>query len=230
MLIMLLVVALCMWIPSILAATNPWPTVSTLLLCLLNGVGIIMLCQHMNISKMLDVFCAVNYIVPVSAVPYLHDRWSIQLMIMVLEAVVYVLANIREYQTEQATEEAFLSTLLILIASYWMPSLVLLMAVVLAYLIYRRQLTGHVLMALTIAVALVLIYAAPLIYFGWISFTWQTFWRADTLLYWTAPALLTLPLVLNTIFYSGNTLWRGVLYFSYMGLCILTRLVFYFIG
>ena len=89
--------------------------------------------------------------------------------------------------------------LLLGIASYWIPTVVFLTIPVWAYLIYRNLFSGRSLLATFLGYAMVAIWAAVFIFFGWIANPWAHFFALENALGWIPLGAILIAWLASTI-------------------------------
>ena len=100
---------------------------------------------------------------------------------------------------EIAIIDAYSSSLLLGIASYWVPTALYLIIPIMIFLIYRNHFNFRSLMAILIGFATVAIWAAVAIYMGWISNTWAYFFAPELAWGWIPIGSILLAWLSSTI-------------------------------
>jgi hypothetical protein len=103
-----------------------------------------------------------------------------------------------------SVEECFLMAIFFGIASYWLPTVVFLTILVWAYLIYQNLFSGRSFLATFLGYAVVAIWAAVFIFFGWIANPWAHFFAIENALGW-------IPLGAVLLAWLGSTIVRQTL-------------------
>ena len=103
-----------------------------------------------------------------------------------------------------SVEECFLMAIFFGIASYWLPTVVFLTIPVWAYLIYQNLFSGRSFLATFLGYAVVAIWAAVFIFFGWIANPWAHFFAIENALGW-------IPLGAVLLAWLGSTIVRQTL-------------------
>ena len=85
------------------------------------------------------------------------------------------------------------------IASYWLPTVVFLTIPVWAYLIYQNLFSGRSFLATFLGYAVVAIWAAVFIFFGWIANPWAHFFAIENALGWIPSGAVLLAWLGSTI-------------------------------
>ena len=169
--IILIVLGVAMWVPSFLRQENITWLITTLVLVIINTLLITRYFYKGRETNMPSPFVGSTYWLAMSAIPALHTYWQAQLTIMGLLLALLVLLNM-DYQ-HQATEEAFLATLICCIVAV-VPSILFTGVMMLwGYLIAKRQMTWRVWAASLIAIAVRIVLMAMLHYMGWLEMIWM---------------------------------------------------------
>lgn len=217
--ILLSVVGLCMWIPSF-HSQSVVPTLATFLLSLCNAIGIIIVCYKRGISRMFSLFTGYIFILLSAALLPWHSCWQGQLVGLGLILAYLTLNQVNRHLNSSASEETFLATLLIGIVSYWLPSVLCSLLLVIILLILRKSFDGRSFLAIFIGLLLVAIYMGLFIYLGWIDRVWSQFFAPDTLNNWIPIGMIVFSIFMNIFFYSAEHISRGIVFFVYNALCL----------
>lgn len=157
---------LCGWIPALL--TQPLvQTIPTLLLTILNAIVFLWVLVAMGITRDRDGLPLLIYILTVTALPVLHTAWQGQLGVLLLLLVLRLLHT--AFRQKDTTEDSFLTTLLILIGSLWIPDMVWLVPLVWLSYFFLHSLNLRVFLASVIGMAAFAIYVSLAVYLGWIG-------------------------------------------------------------
>lgn len=160
-----------MWIPSLFGKGNMIGTIVTLFLTIINTLLTTQYFYKGGITNLPSMFVAATTWFSLSAIPALHTCWQAQFVIMGCLLALLVLHKI-EYQQE-ATEEAFLASLIICTVAV-IPSVLFTGIIMLwGYLIAKRQMTWRVWAASIIAIAIRVVLMAVLHYMGWLEMIWM---------------------------------------------------------
>lgn len=214
--IALLVGALCMWIPSIMQCESLAAVLITLSLAIANTVLWMYVCYHGNLSRMVDIFAAFPFLLSLSAMQQWHEDWAVQVIILLLNMVLLVFQNIDRHQFRSAAEHTFLMTLLLSIASYWLPTVLLLLLPILFILILRNTFDSQALFAILIALVVVLIYAGLAYWLGWIEPVWLHGLEWGYLSRWLPVLAVGSSAIVTILCYAGEGLWRGCVFIAYV--------------
>ena len=124
---------------------------------------------------------------------YYSGYWVAAIMLI----IIVFIGRIKRHSS--SVEECFVMALLLGIASYWIPTVVFLTIPVWAYLIYRNLFSGRSLLATFLGYALVAIWAAVFIFFGWIANPWAHFFAIENALGWIPLGAILIAWLASTI-------------------------------
>ena len=119
------------------------------------------------------------------------------LVAAIVLVVILLVGRIKRHAS--SVEECFLMALLLGVASYWLPTVVFLTVPVWAYLIYRNIFSGRSILATILGYAVVAIWAAVFIAFGWIVNPWAHFFASENALGWIPLGAILLAWLASTI-------------------------------
>lgn len=217
--ILLSVGAVCMWIPSFMGEQSMM-ALASLLLSILNAVLLTWICYRRHVSRMIEPFAGMVYLVSVSALIPWHSCWAGHLVVSLLLITYMILLRVDRHQVNSAAEEAFLSVLVLVVASYWMPVVLVYILVLIGILVSRQAFDGQAFLAILIGLMLGVVYAGILVYWGWIEPVW-VYGFSTTYLLRTIPSItLIISMIAIRYFYSGETMIHGITFFIYLALCI----------
>ena len=169
--VILIVLGVAMWVPSFLRQENSALVIVTLVLTIVSTLLTTHYFYRAGITSLPSPFVAATTWFGFSAIPALHTCWQAQFVIMGIFLALLVLLNM-DYQHE-ATEEAFLATLICCIVAV-VPSILFTGVMMLwGYLIAKRQMTWRVWAASLIAIAVRIVLMAMLHYMGWLEMIWM---------------------------------------------------------
>jgi hypothetical protein len=123
-----------------------------------------------GLTSLPSPFVATSTWFGLSVLPLLHTCWQAQLLLLGVLLVGLILLKM-DYQHE-ATEEAFLSTLICCIVAIAPTIFFTGIMILWGYLIAKRQMTWRVWMASLIAIALRIFVMVGLRYTGWLQWMW----------------------------------------------------------
>ena len=103
---------------------------------------------------------------------------------------IWIIGRIKRHTS--SVEQCFQVALLLGIASYWLPTVLFLILPIWAYLIYQNLFSFRSFLATLIGLAVVAIWAALFIWFGWIANPWMDIFAKENAWGWipTGAALI----------------------------------------
>ncbi len=224
--ILLSVGALCMWLPSFWHTEDYVSVAVSMSLTLVNTLGVIYVCYHGNLTRTINLFPALPFLFSMGALQPWHSDWRSQIVIMAILVVLLIYQTIDKHLFQSAAEQMFLVTLVLGIASYWLPTIVFAIIAVVLMLLYRNTFDFKSIFAILIGIVVVAIYASIACVLGWIEPVWiDGFFDASLSLRWIPVLALTITLVIDVICYSGEAIWRGVCMLVYVILCLVGFLI-----
>ena len=227
--IILIVLGVAMWVPSFFEREYLIPKVVTLLITITNALLITQCFYRGRETNLPSPFVGSTYWLAMSAIPALHTCWQTQFVIMGM--LLAILTLLRTDYHHEATEEAFLSTL---ICCFFAPVPVTILTGILliwGYLIFKGLMTWRVWFASLIAIAVRVILMAVLHFFGWLEWLWMENiphltarqWLIFCGIFLLTALLLLLPLrkpsvasgtiylILTILLIATGVLWHGQL-------------------
>ena len=142
-------------------------------------------------GSLVPVFLPLNF--QLSTFNYYCGYWVAAIVLI----IIVFIGNIKRHAS--SVEECFLMALLLGIASYWIPTVVFLTLPVWAYLIYQNLFSGRSVLATLLGYALIAIWAAVAILFGWIANPWAHFFALENALGWIPLGAILLAWLASTI-------------------------------
>ena len=160
-----------MWVLSLLSGNEVVTRLVALGLTIVNSFLLAYCFYKGGMTNIPSMFVLSTYWYVMSAIPMLHQWWQVHLIIFVALLMDLVLLNIH-YQKE-ATEEAFLATMIccFLVPLPW--AMIAGVVIVWGYMVAKGYMTWRVWLASLIAVALRLLVAFGLRYMGWLEWIWM---------------------------------------------------------
>ena len=159
-----------MWIPSFIRQEIIILVTVTWVLTIMNTLLTTQYFYRAGLTSLPSPFVATSTWFGLSVLPLLHTCWQAQLLLLGVLLVGLILLKM-DYQHE-ATEEAFLSTLICCIVAIAPTIFFTGIMILWGYLIAKRQMTWRVWMASLIAIALRFFVAFGLRYMGWLEWMW----------------------------------------------------------
>lgn len=164
--LLLLIAALCMWVPDYVRAPELWPTtLLAQLLILLNGV---LLCTTLYRAKAAPHFSllpAVLYVLATAVFPLLRMHWQPQLPIVILLFFLYITRDMSD--THEPSGLVFFVTLLLCLAALLVPDALWCISFLWIVVLLQGTFTLRSILASLLAVALVGVYYVLAMYIGW---------------------------------------------------------------
>ncbi|MBR6017131.1 MAG: hypothetical protein IK073_00740 [Paludibacteraceae bacterium] len=153
--ILLLVGAGLLWLPSF--ADHAFGTVLLTMLLTLLAAAIMQTFFHRSgLTRETDMLPLLLYVVSVSVFPALHTQWQSQVAVCALLIILTVL--FRGFREKDTSEQAFLSTLLLLLASMLVPDMIWLFPFIWIAYIILSAFGFRTMLATLIALAVFAIY------------------------------------------------------------------------
>ena len=168
--IILIVLGVAMWVPSFFEHVYLIPKVVTLLITITNALLITQCFYRGRETNLPSPFVGSTYWLAISAIPALHTCWQAQLVIMGM--LLAILTLLRTDFHHEATEEAFLSTLICCFFAPLQSTIMTGVFMIWGYLIFKGLMTWRVWFASLIAIAVRVILMAVLHYLGWLEWLW----------------------------------------------------------
>lgn len=169
-----------MWIPSLVGAENVWLVAVCMALVLTNMILFITLFCRMDVTNLPSPFVASTYWFAMAAVPMLHTCWQGHLTCFGILVAILILLHI-DYQHE-ATEEAFLATLLWCTLSLEIAHTIAGVVLIWGYLLIKRKISLRTWLASLIAIGIYVLFALTMHYFGWLEVVWKD--QLPTIYWW----------------------------------------------
>ena len=122
--------------------------------------------------------------------------WGFLVAVIAMFCVFLVL---RIERHTSSVEQCFQVAVLLSIASYWLPTVLLLLLPIGGYLIYQNLFNLRSLTAMLLGVALVAVWAAVAVYMGWIANTWAAFFDPKNAWGWIPTGAALIAYITSTI-------------------------------
>ena len=168
--ILLIVLGIAMWVPSFTAQEHLIAKVVTLLLTIINALLITHCFYRGRETNLPSPFVGSTYWLAMSVIPALHTCWQAQLVIMGM--LLAILTLLRTDYHHEATEEAFLSTLICCFFAPLRSTIMTGIFLIWGYLIFKGLMTWRVWFASLIAIAIRVVLMLSLHYLGWLEWLW----------------------------------------------------------
>ncbi|MBQ5387790.1 MAG: hypothetical protein IIU55_01760 [Paludibacteraceae bacterium] len=168
--IILIVLGVAIWVPSFFEQEYLIPKVVTLLLTITNALLITQCFYRGRETNLPSPFVGSTYWFAMSAIPALHTCWQTQFVIMGM--LLAILTLLRTDYHHEATEEAFLSTLICCFFAPLQSTIMTGILLIWGYLIFKGLMTWRVWFASLIAIAVRIILMTVLHFLGWLEWLW----------------------------------------------------------
>lgn len=116
---------------------------------------------------------------------------------LIVLVIMFFLSRIERHTS--SVEESFGASVLLGVVSYWMPTVVFLILPMWIYLLYRNIFSFRSLLATLLGSALVSVWAAVLVYMGWIDCPWTDFFATKNLWAWIPTGATIIAFLASTI-------------------------------
>ena len=166
----MVLIGLCLWIVSL------WKGVSFaymgvgIVLALINSLLAIQTVYRVGWTNLPSGFVMSSVWMVLSALSVWQLCWQVHVTAMMLFIAILVFSKMNVQQ--EPTEQAYALTLMCLIVSPQLSVMITCILYVLGYLLARSHFTWRVLVAILLAVATYVLYAAIFRYLGWLEFLW----------------------------------------------------------
>lgn len=167
----MVLIGLCLWIVSL------WKGVSFaymgvgIVLALINSLLATQTAYRVGWTNLPSGFVVSTVWVVLSALSVWQLCWQVHVTAMMLFIAILVFSKMNVQQ--EPTEQAYALTLMCLIVSPQLSVMITCILYVLGYLLARSHFTWRVLVAILLAVATYVLYAAIFRYLGWLEFLWM---------------------------------------------------------
>ena len=168
--ILLIVLGVAMWVPSFTTQEYLIPKIVTLLITIINTLLITRYFYKGGETNLPSPFVAATTWFGFSAIPALHTCWQAQFVIMGM--LLAILTLLRTDYHHEATEEAFLSTLICCFFAPLQSTIMIGIFMIWGYLIFKGLMTWRVWFASLIAIAIRVVLMLSLHYLGWLEWLW----------------------------------------------------------
>lgn len=168
--LVLVLIGLCLWIVSLWKGMGLAHMGVGIVLALINSLLAIQTVYRVGWTNLPSGFVLSSVWLVLSALSVWQLCWQVHVTAMMFFIAILVFSKMNLQQ--EATEQAYALTLMCLIVSpHWIVMITCILYV-LGYLLARSHFTWRVLVAIVLAVATYVLYAAIFRYFGWLDFLW----------------------------------------------------------
>lgn len=168
--LILVLIGLCLWIVSLWKGVSLAHMGVGIVLALINSLLAIQTVYRVGWTNLPSGFVLSSVWMVLSALSVWQLCWQVHVTAMMFFIAILVFSKMNLQQ--EATEQAYALTLMCLIVSpHWIVMIACILYV-LGYLLSRSHFTWRVLVAIVLAVATYVLYAAIFRYLGWLEFLW----------------------------------------------------------
>ena len=169
--LLLVLIGLCLWIVSLWKGVSLAHMGVGIVLALINSLLAIQTVYRVGWTNLPSGFVVSTVWVVLSALSVWQLCWQVHVTAMMLFIAILVFSKMNVQQ--EPTEQAYALTLMCLIVSPQLSVMITCILYVLGYLLARSHFTWRVLVAILLAVATYVLYAAIFRYLGWLEFLWM---------------------------------------------------------
>lgn len=168
--LVLVLIGLCLWIVSLWKGVSLAHMGIGIVLALINSLLAIQTVYKVGWTNLPSGFVLSSVWMVLSALSVWQLCWQVHVTAMMFFIAILVFSKMNLQQ--EATEQAYVLTLVCLVVSpHWIVMITCILYV-LGYLLARSHFTWRVLVAILLAVATYVLYAAIFRYLGWLEFLW----------------------------------------------------------
>ena len=168
--LILVLIGLCLWIVSLWRGVSLAHMGVGIVLALINSLLATQTAYRVGWTNLPSGFVVSTVWVVLSALSVWQLCWQVHVTAMMLFIAILVFSKMNVQQ--EPTEQAYALTLMCLIVSPQLSVMITCILYVLGYLLARSHFTWRVLVAILLAVATYVLYAAIFRYLGWLEFLW----------------------------------------------------------
>ena len=168
--LLLVLIGLCLWIVSLWKGVSFAHMGVGIVLALINSLLAIQTVYRVGWTNLPSGFVLSSVWMVLSALSVWQLCWQVHVTAMMLFIAILVFSKMNVQQ--EPTEQAYALTLMCLIVSPQLSVMITCILYVLGYLLARSHFTWRVLVAILLAVATYVLYAAIFRYLGWLEFLW----------------------------------------------------------
>lgn len=169
--LLLVLIGLCLWIVSLWKGVSLAHMGVGIVLALINSLLAIQTVYRVGWTNLPSGFVLSSVWMVLSALSVWQLCWQVHVTAMMLFIAILVFSKMNVQQ--EPTEQAYALTLMCLIVSPQLSVMITCILYVLGYLLSRSHFTWRVLVAILLAVATYVLYAAIFRYLGWLEFLWM---------------------------------------------------------
>ena len=169
--LLLVLIGLCLWIVSLWRGVSLAHMGVGIVLALINSLLATQTAYRVGWTNLPSGFVLSSVWMVLSALSVWQLCWQVHVTAMMLFIAILVFSKMNVQQ--EPTEQAYALTLMCLIVSPQLSVMVTCILYVLGYLLVKSHFTWRVLVAILLAVATYVLYAAIFRYLGWLEFLWM---------------------------------------------------------
>ena len=166
----MVLIGLCLWVVSLWKGVSLAHMGVGIVLALINSLLAIQTVYRVGWTNLPSGFVLSSVWMVLSALSVWQLCWQVHVTAMMFFIAILVFSKMNLQQ--EATEQAYALTLMCLIVSPQLSVMITCILYVLGYLLVRSHFTWRVLVAIVLAVATYVLYAAIFRYLGWLEFLW----------------------------------------------------------
>ena len=166
----MVLIGLCLWIVSLWKGVSLAHMGVGIVLALINSLLATQTAYRVGWTNLRSGFVLSSVWMVLSALSVWQLCWQVHVTAMMLFIAILVFSKMNVQQ--EPTEQAYALTLMCLIVSPQLSVMITCILYVLGYLLARSHFTWRVLVAILLAVATYVLYAAIFRYLGWLEFLW----------------------------------------------------------
>ena len=166
----MVLIGLCLWIVSLWKGVSFAYMGAGIVLALINSLLATQTAYRVGWTNLPSGFVLSSVWMVLSALSVWQLCWQVHVTAMMFFIAILVFSKMNVQQ--EPTEQAYALTLMCLIVSPQLSVMITCILYVLGYLLARSHFTWRVLVAILLAVATYVLYAAIFRYLGWLEFLW----------------------------------------------------------
>lgn len=166
----MVLIGLCLWIVSLWKGVSLAHMGAGIVLALINSLLATQTAYRVGWTNLPSGFVLSSVWMVLSALSVWQLCWQVHVVAMMFFIAILVFSKMNAQK--EPTEQAYVLTLMCLVVSPQLSVMVTCILYVLGYLLVRSHFTWRVLVAIVLAVATYVLYAAIFRYFGWLEFLW----------------------------------------------------------
>lgn len=168
--LILVLIGLCLWIVSLWRGVSLAHMGVGIVLALINSLLATQTAYRVGWTNLPSGFVVSTVWVVLSALSVWQLCWQVHVTAIMLFIAILVFSKMNVQQ--EPTEQAYVLILMCLVASPQLSVMITCVLYVFGYLLVRSHFTWRVLVAILLAVATYVLYAAIFRYLGWLEFLW----------------------------------------------------------